>query len=77
MKMGLLWYDAGNKSLAENVAEAADRYRDRCGEVANVCYVHPHLLPEGPRQVAGLRVRPAAQILRHHYWVGREAEDAV
>jgi hypothetical protein len=76
MKMGLLWYDAGSKSLAEKVTEAAERYQERVGEAANVCYVHPDLLPEGTQQVAGLRVHPSAQILRHHYWVGREAADA-
>ncbi len=74
MKVGLLWYDAGSKALTKKVTRAAKRYQERFGEQPNVCYVHPKTLPNGACDVKGIRVLPSPQILRHHYWVGRELE---
>ncbi len=72
MDVGLLWYDGGKKQLADKVAKAVKRYRERFGERPNVCYVHPLTLPEGEQEVAGVTVRTSPQILQHHFWVGRE-----
>lgn len=73
MRVGLLWYDAGTKALADKVTQAAKRYQERFGEKPNVCYVHPQTLSDTAPEVKGIRVLPSSQILRHHYWVGREA----
>ncbi|MGC9399403.1 MAG: hypothetical protein ACP5HM_09735 [Anaerolineae bacterium] len=72
MKVGLLWYEAGKRTLSDKVTRAAQRYRERFGEPPNVCYVHPQTLPQGACEVEGIRVLPSPQILPHHYWVGRE-----
>lgn len=74
MRVGLLWYDAGAKGLPDKVAKAAKRYHERFGEKPNVCYVNPQTLSEGACEVNGIRVLPSPQILRHHYWVGRELQ---
>ncbi len=74
MRIGLLWYDAGTKALTDKVTKAAKRYHERFGEEANVCYVNPQTLSEGACEVDGIQVLPSPQILRHHYWVGRELE---
>ena len=72
MREGLLWHDSGSEDLAWKLAKAAQRYRDRFGDKPNVCYVHPTLLPDGDKQVAGMLVRSSSRVLRHHFWLGQE-----
>ena len=72
IKEGLLWHDSGSEDLAWKLARAVRRYRARFGNKPNVCYVHPALLPNGDRKVAGVLVRPSSRVLRHHFWLGLE-----
>ncbi|MBN1877947.1 MAG: hypothetical protein JXA33_27245 [Anaerolineae bacterium] len=74
MDIGLLWYDSGASDLSRKLAQAAARYKARFGESPNVCYVNPAQLPEGERQVDGIRVRTSQRILRHHFWLGQEVK---
>jgi hypothetical protein len=74
MKEGLLWYDGEpGRDLAERVARAARRYRQKFGAAANVCYVHPSAINGGVQQadVDGIHIEPMLSVLRHHFWVGR------
>jgi hypothetical protein len=81
MQEGLLWFDADPKrDLAEKVARAADRYRLKFGCRPNLCYVNPSSLGRESAQAAttgalelnGVRVVPADNILKHHFWIGVE-----
>jgi hypothetical protein len=73
MKVGLLWYDNSKRELGQKLARAAKRYRERFGQDANVCYVHPTSLPdEEERRVNGILVRTSPRILNHHIWMGEE-----
>jgi hypothetical protein len=88
MREGLLWFDADPKrDLAEKVAQAADRYREKFGRRPNLCYVNPAMLvvpahpglPAGDGRVSqstvecdGVRLAPAANVLAHHFWIGVE-----
>lgn len=73
MKVGLLWYDGDpGRDLAEKVARAARRYRQKFGVPPDTCYVHPSTLDGRARQVNGVRVAPLPSVLPDHFWVGRE-----
>lgn len=67
---GLLWYDDDpRRPLAQKVARAAARYRQRFGAVPNICYVHPSAL-DADVQVGVVRVTASPTTLRHHFWIG-------
>ena len=81
MEFGLLWYDGNPKrSLEDKIRPAAERYREKFGRMPNTCYVHPCAVTaheigteaacrlENP--AATIRLVSAANILRHHYWLG-------
>ena len=75
MKEGLLWFDADPKrDLAEKVARAADRYQFKFGRRPNLCQVNAAQWPQ-PVQCDGVRVVPAHNVLRHHFWIGVEREE--
>jgi hypothetical protein len=73
MQEGLLWFDADPKrELAEKVARAADRYRYKFGRKPNLCYVNPTMVGNDPVECNGVRLVPAANVLKHHFWIGVE-----
>jgi hypothetical protein len=73
MQEGLLWFDADPKrDLAEKVARAADRYRFKFGRRPNLCYVHSSMLERGSVELNGVRLVPADNVLKHHFWIGIE-----
>jgi hypothetical protein len=73
MQEGLLWFDADPKrDLTEKVARAADRYRAKFGRRPNLCYLNPAMLENGSLEVSGVRLVPAANVLKHHFWIGEE-----
>jgi len=73
MNWGLLWLDVDPKrDLAEKVARAADRYHFKFGQRPNLCYVHSSMLDLGSVQLNGVRVVPADNVLKHHFWIGVE-----
>lgn len=75
MKAGLLWFDDSDRVLAEKVVQAARRHREKYGDHANMCYVHPAALGgEGPQTVGRIRVAALPNVLRHHFWIGQEGE---
>ncbi len=54
MREGLLWYDDNpGRDLAEKVARAARRYRQKFGAAPDVCYVHPSALNGNPSTGSG------------------------
>jgi ribosomal protein L40E len=79
MTEGLLWYDdSPNRDLAQKVQEAADRYHFKFGVRPNLCYVHTSALELGSVQLNGVRLVPADNILRHHFFIGvEESQEAL
>ncbi len=79
MKAGLLWYDDDpERDLLEKVHRAVNRYEDKFGTTADVCYVHPSALNgNGSRAPAGkVRIEPLSTVLVNHLWVGRDEKSA-
>ena len=74
LAIGLLWYDNSKKPLAQKVAEAATRYRERFGREPNICYVNPADLPASEQHSGDIVIQTAPRVLRHHLWVSRETE---
>jgi hypothetical protein len=66
--------------LAEKVARAADRYRLKFGRRPNLCYVNSSTLDRvsaelaatSPVELNGVRLVPADNVLKHHFWIGVE-----
>ena len=72
MDWGLLWLDADKKrDIADKVARAAARYLSKFGQEPNLCYVNASMI-DSTLQVNGVRVEPAHNVLKHHFWIGRE-----
>ncbi|HYN88807.1 MAG TPA: hypothetical protein VER55_09765 [Ardenticatenaceae bacterium] len=70
IRMGLLWFDDDKQTpVAEKIAQAARRYREKFGRAPTICFVHPEEPVPAPK-VAGLTVQPLRTVLRHHFLVG-------
>ena len=70
----LLWFDADKKrDLADKIARAADRYRVKFGQAANICYINIDQLDglEG-QTVKGVRVLGAENVSINYFRVGVE-----
>jgi len=75
MKEGLLWLDADPKrSLRDKIIDAADRYRQRFGEVPDRCYCNAGQL-ERPLQLGRLQALPAHNVQPYCFWVGVERSE--
>jgi len=71
MEVGLLWFDNDKKrTLEEKVLRAARHYTEKFGQVPTVCFLHPNALNGGPDNVGGVYLRPAKNVLLHHFWIG-------
>ncbi|MBM3188932.1 MAG: hypothetical protein FJZ90_09445, partial [Chloroflexi bacterium] len=72
MKSGMLWFDDSPKrSLSDKVAQAVAHYRSKYGGAPNTCYVHAGSLAGGEAVRSDLRIIGAADVLPHHFWLGR------
>ena len=79
MNVGMLWFDNDpHTALAAKVARAADYYRQKYGQVAEVCLVHPTMLDGQARsqpiqiQAGKVIIRGNRAILPGHLWIGVE-----
>jgi hypothetical protein len=76
----LFWCDSDpGRDGAATAREAARRYREKFGAVPDTCYVNRAALageelivPLHSADDAALRLRPAANIRPHHFWIGVE-----
>ena len=83
MQTGLLWFDdSSDRDLSTKIREAAQRYQEKFGAAPNTCYVSSRVLTGGEvwltlsgLQERTLRVVPARNILRHHFWIGIDEHD--
>lgn len=70
MNVGMLWLDADQqRTLPEKVKRAADYYEHKYGKVPTLCLVNSQMLAE-EMMVDSIKVQPAPNVLRHHFWVG-------
>ena len=86
MEVGLLWYDDDPRlGLEDKVQRAAQRYHEKYGRWPNTCFVHSQAV-EGQAEDElpmihssrgaqnQIRLVPAPNILRHHYWLGERTK---
>lgn len=70
MKVGMLWLDDDKQTtLEDKVLRAADYYRDKYGQAPDMCLVNKAMV-DGEQRVGPIRIRPAKNVLPHHFWVG-------
>ena len=75
MNIGLLWFDNGSKrSLKEKIGNAVSHYAQRFGDKPTVCYLHPDTLDADLNSLKGVRLKPATNVLPHHFWGGMETD---
>lgn len=75
MKEGLLWFDKDpRRKLADKIRQAATRYQVKFGQKPTVCYLNAADLDGQIQEVNGIQLRTAANVLRHHFWIGVEQE---
>jgi hypothetical protein len=75
MKEGLLWFDNDpNRKLADKISRAVTRYQAKFGRRPTTCYVSSDDFDGQTDDVNGIRLRSAADVRRHHFWVGVEYE---
>lgn len=75
MKEGLLWFDNDpNRKLADKINQAVTRYQVKFGHRPTTCYVNNLDLTGQLDEVNGVRLRPVADVRRHHFWIGVEQE---
>ncbi len=73
MITGMLWLDDDkSRSLEEKVKRAVAYYKDKYGQTPELCLVNKAMLAE-TRQVDQVQVRPAGNVIPHHFWVGQES----
>ena len=75
MQAGLLWFDSEpTRTVAVKVAAAAERFQQKFGFAPDVCYISAKTLNEGelsiPFHEGQLRLVPANNILKNHFWIG-------
>ena len=88
---GLLWYDDDTRhTLAQKIAEGADRFRERIGYEPTACQLNPALIPAAPASGASsgstrrsripaptpsLRLLPDEHLRPNYFFIGVEAGD--
>lgn len=75
MKEGLLWFDNDpQRQMSEKVNRAATRYQTRFGRRPTTCYISSADFDGHTDEIGGIRVKPASDVRRHHFWIGEEQE---
>ncbi|GAB4521772.1 MAG: hypothetical protein Fur0018_02640 [Anaerolineales bacterium] len=72
MNIGMLWFDDTPREMAVKIQQAAAYYRQKYGQVPNLCFVHPSMLAADALKLNGVAVRPAQTVLPGHFWLGVE-----
>lgn len=69
MTVGMMWFDNSKAALEEKIRKAAEYYRAKYGQAANVVMVSLAENGEGPE---GVDVRKSRYIRPGYLWVGVE-----
>jgi hypothetical protein len=81
MNIGMLWFDNDPRTtLTVKVRRAADYYRQKYGQVPDLCLVHPSMLSglhlDPIEGISGkVAVRPNRLIQPGHFWIGTEEKN--
>ena len=81
MNVGMLWFDNDPRTaLAVKVARAADYYRQKYGQLPDLCLVHPSMIaathPDFIEGRAGnVSIRSNRSILPGHLWIGSKEKN--
>jgi hypothetical protein len=72
MNVGMLWFDAEREDeFATRVERAATYYKEKYGQAPNICYVHPGMRMEHPKdKVQDVVVKSSKAVLPDHFWLG-------
>jgi len=71
MDIGMLWFDNDPKlDLMSKVAQAAAYYQKKYGQEANLCFVHPSMIPEKETHAGSVDVCSNSTIVPNHFWIG-------
>lgn len=73
MQEGLLWYDNDpNRKVVDKINRAVERYRTKLRHKPTVCYLNIKDLDSEIEEVDGVFLKPAPNILPHHFLLGVE-----
>ncbi len=75
METGMLWFDDSQGKLEAKVKRAAQYYKDKYERVANLCVVHPSMIPDGELAVDEVQVKAASAVMPNHFWIGVHESD--
>ncbi len=87
MDIGMLWFDNDKGAdFAVKVKRAVDYYKKKYGQIPNLCFVHPCMIPVNgngnqPRKRkpkgngsnlknSGVEIRETQSMLPNHFWIG-------
>lgn len=73
MKEGLLWYDNDpQRKLGDKVRQAAKCYQTKLRRKPTVCYINSAEFDSNVDKIGSINLKPANNVLRHHFFVGVE-----
>ena len=72
MISGMLWFDNDKKTtFFSKVERAVQYYKKKYGQMPDVCFVHPQMVPkDNESPPVKLEVKASPSILLHHFWLG-------
>lgn len=71
MNIGMLWFDNDPKAdIKVKIERAASYYRSKYGQIPNLCFVHPSMLPENAVKSDSIEIRTTRSVLPNHFWIG-------
>jgi hypothetical protein len=70
MDIGMLWFDDSARPLRDKVERAVEYYAQKYGRTPTLCLVNPAGLDEAEGTLAGVEVRGARSVMKHHLWIG-------
>lgn len=77
MISGMLWFDNDPKTaLASKIDRAAQYYKTKYGQTAEVCYLNPKTRGEAEVDLSGMEVKVSETILPFHFWIGVKQVEA-
>ncbi|MEJ2757899.1 MAG: hypothetical protein P8046_05385 [Anaerolineales bacterium] len=77
MISGMLWFDNDPKTaLTSKIDRAAQYYKTKYGQTAEVCYLNPRTKGEAEVDLSGLEVKTSEIVLPFHFWIGLKQGEA-
>jgi len=71
MNIGMLWFDNDPKAdFKVKLERATNYYRTKYGQIPNVCFVHPSMVPSNQTRSGLIEIRPNRSVRPNHFWIG-------